>query len=148
MIFEKKPFKTNVFSTFLLLDIENSQKTSGFIRCCEITIFLIFRKVYKKQGISTLLKHSISTKIEHTYKTNVFSIIFVITLTLFLLLLSVSRGGYAYAVRYHSAIYFHTYSIQPCSTQYAYAVRYYLAIYLLIKFSHLFPYFLLLIPLF
>ena len=66
----------------------------------EITIFLIFRKVYKNNGFSTLLKNSISTKIENTYKTNVFFIIIVIILTLFLLLLSVSRGGYAYAVRY------------------------------------------------
>ena len=63
-------------------------------------IFFIFRDIYKNQWIWTLLKTSISIISEKTYKTNVFSSFSSSPLAFFLLLLSISRDGYAYAVRY------------------------------------------------
>ena len=63
---------------FLLLDIENMQNPSGFIRLFEIANFLDFRKVYKKHWILTLLENTISTKSENAYKTTVFLKIVVI----------------------------------------------------------------------
>ena len=71
MIF-KKSIKTNVFSMFLLLDIENMQNPSGFIRFFEIANFLNFRKVYKNHWILTRFENTISTKSENAYKTNFF----------------------------------------------------------------------------
>ena len=85
MIF-KKSIKTNVFSMFLLLDIENMQNPSGFIRFFEILNFFIFRKVYKNQWILTLFENLISAESNNINKNQWIIALFenvIVTTTIF-----------------------------------------------------------------